>query len=150
MLINVIKVLILSSLPVIEIRGGIPLAISLGFTPWEAYFLSALGNIIIILPLLKCLNFLEQYFRRIPIIKNIYQNSVRKVLNKHEQYLKYGKYVLFLFVAIPLPTTGAWTACLASYIFRIPIKSSFWIITAGVFTAGLIVLLFSQATFTLI
>ncbi|ACB84838.1 COG2426 family protein [Natranaerobius thermophilus] len=145
-LIDVLKVIVFSMLPVVEIRGGIPLGISLGFHPIQAFIFSALGNIAIILPLIVILNLLDPFFRSLPGIRLIYEKSIDRVLARRDRYLKYGKYVLFFFVAIPFPTTGAWTACLASYIFQIPKKDSFWIISTGVLTAGLIVLLISQTT----
>ncbi len=148
-LVDIIKVIIFSMLPVVEIRGGIPLGISLGFSPAEAYLFSALGNIAVIFPIIIILNALDPYFRKIPIIKLIYAKSIDKVLARRDRYLKYGKYALFLFVAIPLPTTGAWTASLASYIFQIPKRDSLWIISVGVLIAGIIVLLISQTTFSL-
>jgi len=145
-MLEILKVLIFSMLPIVEIRGGIPLGLSLGFTPFEAYVLSAIGNIAVIFPLIVTLHFLDPYFKRIPGIKQLYNKSIDRVLRKRDQYLHYGKYVLFLFVAIPLPTTGAWTASLASYLFKIPKKDSYWIIAAGVLTSGLIVLLLSTTT----
>ncbi len=149
-MLEILKVLIFSMLPIVEIRGGIPLGLSLGFTPFEAYVLSAIGNIAVIFPLIVTLHFLDPYFKRIPGIKQLYNKSIDRVLRKRDQYLHYGKYVLFFFVAIPVPTTGAWTASLASYLFKIPKKDSYWIIAAGVLTSGLIVLLLSTTTISFI
>ncbi len=145
-LFEMIKVLIFSALPVIEIRGGIPLALSYGFSSWQAYFLSALGNIAVIIPIFIMLNWLGELFKKIPVLDIIFNKSTERVLKKKDQYIKYGKYVLYFFVAIPLPTTGAWTASLAAYIFKIPFRDSFWIISLGVLTSGLIILLLSHTT----
>ncbi|OWZ83582.1 COG2426 family protein [Natranaerobius trueperi] len=149
-MIDILKVLIFSMLPIVEIRGGIPLGLSLNFSPVEAFVISAIGNIAVIFPLIVTLNLLDPYFRKIPGIKLIYHKAIDRVISKRDKYLKYGKYALFFFVAIPFPTTGAWTASLASYIFQIPIKDSLWIISAGVFTSGLIVLVLSTTTISFI
>lgn len=141
-----LKVIIFSALPVIEIRGGIPLGLSLGFNSWQAYGLSALGNILVIFPIFIILNWLGEFFKKAPVLNTIFNNSTDRVLKRKDQYVKYGKYVLYLFVAIPLPTTGAWTASLAAYIFKIPFRDSFWIISLGVLTSGIIILIISHTT----
>ena len=148
-IINALKVILFSALPIIEIRGGIPLALSLGFNNLPAYLLSAVGNIIIIYPIFLMLNLLGEFFKKTPVLNTLFSKSTKRVLKRKDQYLKYGKYVLYLFVAIPLPTTGAWTACLAAYIFNIPFKDSFWIISIGVLTSGGIIMILSHSTMSL-
>ncbi|UMZ73184.1 COG2426 family protein [Natranaerofaba carboxydovora] len=145
-ILDMLKVIIFSALPVIEIRGGIPLGLSLGFNSWQAYSLSALGNILVIFPIFIILNWLGEFFKKVPVLNTIFNNSTERVLKRKDQYVKYGKYVLYLFVAIPLPTTGAWTASLAAYIFKIPFRDSFWIISLGVLTSGIIILIISHTT----
>jgi uncharacterized membrane protein len=66
---------------------------------------------------------------------------VRRAEKARPRFVKYGKYALFLFVAIPIPSTGAYTACVASRLFRIPLKDTFWVIFLGVITAGILVLI---------
>ncbi len=136
-----LQVFVLSALPVAEIRGGIPWGIiQLGLGNWEAYIVSALGNVAMILPWLIILCHLEVYFAHNRLTAPFYGRMVRKAEKKRHVFLKYGKYALFLFVAIPLPVTGAWTACVASRVFRIPMWDTFLIISVGVLIAGLIVL----------
>ena len=147
--IDALKVIIFSALPIIEIRGGLPLALSLGFNFPLAYLLSTLGNILVIYPLFIGLNILGDFFKNAPIFSTIFNKSSERVLKRKDQYIKYGKYVLYLFVAIPFPTTGAWTACLAAYIFNIPFRDSFWIISLGVLTSGVIIMIISHSTLSL-
>ncbi len=135
-----LKVLFTSALPVVELRGGLPLGLYLGLSLWEAFLFSFLGNIMIIYPLLKLLEHLEIFLAQNKVTAPVYRMMVNKVRKKKDLFVKYGKYGLFLFVAIPLPTTGAWTACVAARFFRIPTRDAFWAITLGVLAAGLIVL----------
>ena len=61
-----------------------------------------------------------------------------KAMSKSEQITKYGRLGLFLFVAIPIPGTGAWTGSLIASLLRMKIKDSLPWIFLGVLTAGLI------------
>jgi uncharacterized membrane protein len=137
-----LKVYLLSALPIVELRGGLPLGISLGMPWWEAFVVSYLGNIVIIYPWLLVLEHLEGFLARNRITAPVYKMLIRKVSKKKELFAKYGKYALFIFVAIPLPTTGAWTACVAARFFRIPTREAFVIILFGVLAAGIIMLLY--------
>ncbi|MDW7651187.1 MAG: small multi-drug export protein [Bacillota bacterium] len=135
-----LKVFLLSALPVVEIRGGVPLGIYLGLSGWEALAVSVLGNVMIILPWLWVLARLEVFFAQHKLTAPFYGVMVRKAEKKRDSFMKYGKYALFLFVAIPLPTTGAWTACVAARIFRVSTRDTFWIVSLGVIVSGLLVL----------
>ena len=135
-----LKVFILSAMPVVEIRGGFPLGIVLGLSRWEALLVSILGNIVIIIPLLILLARLEQLILKIKVINNFYLRMVKKARSKAQSFSKYGKYALLLFVAIPMPTTGAWTACVAAHLFGIPMKDAFSIISLGVVICGFLLL----------
>jgi uncharacterized membrane protein len=139
--VSYLKVFVFSMVPVFELRGGFPLGILLGLTRWEALLFSVLGNVAIILPWLLVLARLEKMVIRNRAVLGLYQRLIRGAERKKDGFRKYGKYVLFLFVAVPLPTTGAWTACVAARFFRIPLRDSFLIIAAGVVTSGFIMLL---------
>jgi len=138
--VNYLKVFVFSMLPVIELRGGFPLGIILGLPRWEALLISILGNISIIVPWLWVLEKFEQALARNRAVKGFYLRAVRKVQGKKDAFRKYGKYALFLFVAVPFPTTGAWTACIAARLFRIRKRESFLVISLGVVASGLIML----------
>lgn len=127
-------------LPVIELRGGFPLGIILGLPRWEALLTSILGNVSIIFPWLWVLIRFEKLLGQNRMVRGTYMRMVRKAEGKKESFRKYGKYALFLFVAVPLPITGAWTACVAARIFRIPVRDAFMIIALGVVTSGFIML----------
>lgn len=127
-------------MPIVEIRGGLPLGIYLGLSRWEALLVSVLGNIVVIFPLLWVLTRIEKVLAMNQLVRRIYNSMVRRAEGKRESFRRFGKYALFFFVALPLPTTGAWTACVAARLFKIPDREAFVIITLGVITSGLIVL----------
>lgn len=139
-----LAVLIVSALPIVELRGAIPLAISLGFSPGKAYFLAVLGNIIPIIPLLLFLvparDFLKRKFR---IMEVFFESLELRTLKKSERIEKYGAIALILFTAIPFPTTGAWTASLAAVLFKIKFKYAFPAIVSGVLIAGIVMIIIS-------
>jgi uncharacterized membrane protein len=137
---NYLKVFVLSAMPIVEIRGGLPLGMYLGLSRWEALFVSVLGNIAIIFPLLWVLTRIEKVLAMNKYVRRVYDRMVRKAEGKRESFRRFGKYALFLFVAIPLPTTGAWTACVAARLFKIPDREAFVIITLGVIASGLLVM----------
>jgi uncharacterized membrane protein len=140
MLIDILKVLFISALPVAEIRGGLPLALHLGFSNLEALALGFIGNTAIVVPAILVLRKFKQYLVRVRVIRYLYYRMMRKVYIKRNLIRKYGKYALFLFVAIPLPFTGAWTASVAAAFFNFPLRAALAIIACGVLVSGLIIL----------
>lgn len=136
-----LKVFLVAALPVIEIRGAVPLGILYyGLRGREALLVGILGNIAMIFPWLWVLCWLEGFFADNRVTAPLYGSLVRRVEKKKASFAKYGKYALFLFVAVPLPTTGAWTACIASRVFRIPMRDTFIFVALGVVASGVLVL----------
>lgn len=131
----------LSMLPLTELRATIPLAITLGIVPWRAFVLAVSGNLIPILPILLLLGPLERGLSRFPRVQRILQRVLQKTRGKGEQVKKYGVIGLALFVAIPLPGTGAWTGATLAWLFGISTGAAFGAISIGVLIAGLIVTL---------
>lgn len=137
-----LKVLLISALPVSELRGGIPLALYLGFNPFKAYVLSVIGNIIPVPFLLSLLKFLDR------LVKNgFYSKIVERTRSKKDIVEKYGYFGLAIFVAIPLPITGAWTGSLLAFLLGLDKFRSFLSIALGVLISGLIVLSSSLGIF---
>ncbi|MFC1921564.1 COG2426 family protein [Chloroflexota bacterium] len=133
-------VLIISTLPISELRGAIPVAINIFGFPWyEAYILAVIGNLIPVPFLLLFFNAFYKLLSKIGIIKR-YFDWVLERTRRHGQIVgKYQRIGLMLFVAIPLPVTGAWTGSLAAVIFGITFKYAFISILAGVLIAGVII-----------
>ena len=133
---------IISALPLSELRGAIPLAIlKFGFSPLKAFLISVFGNILPVLPLLIGLKKTSEYLSH----KSYWFNRFFSWLfvntrERHKDHFHYwGDLALFIFVAIPLPLTGAYSGAMAAFVFGLPIKHSFWSIALGVAAAGVIV-----------
>lgn len=131
-------VFLVSMIPLLELRGSILAAgfMNTSFVP--TYIAAVLGNM---LPIPFILIFIERIFNWLKKTKHLCKLPVwieKKAMSKSAQIEKYGYLGLFLFVAIPLPGTGAWTGSLLSVLLGLKPKKSFLFIFLGVLTAGLI------------
>ena len=131
-------VVIISVLPIVELRGGLVAASLLG-VPWHIAFpICVIGNMF---PIPFILLFIKQIFkvlRKLPVFRTIIPKLEKKAGEKGSLINK-GRFIgLFSFVAIPLPGTGAWMGALAATMLDIRMKRSFPIIFLGVLTAGII------------
>lgn len=141
-------VLIMSCLPIIELRGSIPLAIGVFNMPfWEALLLGVVGNMIPVLPILLLFQPLSDFLRRFKWYDRFYTWLYQRTLKRSSQVEKLGAVGLILFTAVPLPITGAWTASFAAIIFNIRVTYAFSAIFLGVLIAGLIMGVFSFSIF---
>ena len=130
-------------LPIIELRGAVPLGAVLGMPWWQSYIISVIGNMVpvpfVLLFIRKILDFMLKskikFFNKIATWLN---NKAEKNRGKIEKYSFWG---VCLFVAIPLPVTGAWTGSLVAA----TIEMKFWkaVLSAlfGVMIAGVIMTL---------
>ncbi|HQB85184.1 MAG TPA: small multi-drug export protein [Candidatus Pacearchaeota archaeon] len=141
-MIELIKTFLLAMTPIGELRIAIPMAVTIyGLNPIIAYIISVLGNLFIVAILLTLLNKVSSFLSRYSsFFKRFFDKLFSHTRDKYQdKVVKYGPYLLILFVAIPLPITGGWTASLISFVFGIPIKKAFPLITLGILIAGLIV-----------
>ena len=129
--------------PIFELRGAIPLAaiFSVNIAIWKVFLIAVIGNMIPVLPILLLLepisNFASERSKMFDrFFKWLFTRTKRKVGTNIE---KYGALGLMVFVAIPLPLTGAWTGCIAAFLFGIRLRYSFPAILAGVLIAGIVV-----------
>ena len=139
MLKNVIWVLFISMLPVIELRGAIPIGAGLNLPWWLNYAVSVIGNF---LPVPFILLFIRQIFKWMKKIKHLDKIAYKleeKAHKKSADVLKYASLGLLLFVAIPLPGTGAWTGALIASLLDMRMKYALPSILAGVMIAGFLV-----------
>lgn len=130
-----------AALPVSEVRGAIPLAIGMyGYAPWQAFLLSVLGNLLPVIPLLLFLGPVSDYLRRFSwgdrFFSWLFARTRRKYILDHENF---GLTALAIFVAIPLPMTGAWTGCAIAFLLGFRFWPAFAAISSGVMLAGIIV-----------
>ncbi len=130
---------IVSMIPIIELRGAIPIGQGMGLGFWPCYIISVIGNL---LPVPIILLFVRVVLNWMKGIKHLDKIAiwVEKKADKHSgSVTKYATWGLFLFVAIPLPGTGAWTGALIAALLNMRMKKALPFIFAGVLTAGLIV-----------
>ncbi len=135
-------VLIVSMLPVSELRGAIPLAIGAFNMPLHhAFLLSVLGNIIPVIFILLLLKSISDFLIHKSYFFNRFFNWLfEKTRKRHSRkFERFERFALILLVAIPLPFTGAWTGSLAAFVFGIPLKKAFPLICIGVLIAGVVV-----------
>jgi uncharacterized membrane protein len=133
--------IIISALPIIEIRGSLPVAVSLLKMPiWQAYLWSVIGNSLIIIPVILFLEKFSDYLVSHKYFSKFFEWWFAKARKNKDLMQKYEAIGLAIFVAIPLPATGAWTGCVLAYLFGIKKRYAFIAIFAGVAFAGLIVM----------
>ena len=136
-------VFIISMTPFVELRLSLPLALAFYRMPWVwAFAIAIIGNIVpvplVFLFLARAEKWLRKYKWWDSALDRMFEYTRRRA---RESVKKYGAIGLCLYVAIPLPVTGAWTGALIAYLFDLDRKSAFISITVGVITAGVIVLL---------
>lgn len=134
-----IIVILFAMLPIIELRGAIPLGISLGLSPIHSMIISVVGNSLIVPFLLILLHPIMDYFEKTILFSKTIGWVKARAMKKSGTIKKYRLLGLFLFVAIPIPTTGAWTASIIASLLKIDLKQSILTIWAGIITAGIIV-----------
>lgn len=133
--------MLVSMLPIIELRGGLPFGVAMGLPYHLAFPAAVIGNLI-------PAPFIIVYIRRVFMLMRRYMPRLNRVVDKleekahlkGEQVLKYETIGLWLFVAIPLPGTGAWTGALAAAFLGMRLKKALPAVVLGVLTAGTIML----------
>ncbi len=141
-----LEVFLMAMVPLGELRLAIPLGLEVYRLPWwQVYLIATLGNVFLALFLLlflqKISKILEKEFQFLEKFFWWWMDRVQKRVNPY--IIRYGFWGLLIFVAIPLPLTGAWTASAAAFLFRIPLRIAFTSICFGVFIAGAIVTMLS-------
>ena len=126
----------ISMLPVVELRGGIPVGAAMGLPFWAVYPVCILGNLLPAPFLILFAKTVLQKLATLPKVGGFFSRLIRRADEKAEQIGKYEKWGLFLLVAIPLPGTGAWTGALVATLFDIRIGVALPAILAGVLIAG--------------
>ena len=131
--------LLVSMIPIVELRGGIPFGVALGLPYEEAFVAAVIGNIIPAPFILVYIRRIFQWMRqRLPRLDGMVDALERKAHLKGKKVNKYKSLGLLLFVGIPLPGTGAWTGALAAAFLDMPLRKAMPSIIAGVVLAGCI------------
>lgn len=135
---------IIGMVPIIELRGAIPIGVfTFHLNYIESFLCSFIGNIIPVYFIVKFIRPLFDFFGRwkpFKIIIDWASEKATKHIEQDEKLQNYAALGLFLFVAIPLPGTGAWVGSLIANFLNVPPKKAISPIILGVLTAGIIVL----------
>jgi len=139
-----LEVFFIASSPIVELRGAIPDAINHLHISWYfAFPVAVSGNLLPVLFLLVLLKPLSNIARKITIFENILDYIFRISRRRGGIIERHGLLGLVLFVAIPLPVTGAWTGSIVAFLLGIKFRYAFPAIALGVFIAGAIVTTFT-------
>lgn len=131
---------VVAMLPVIELRGAIPIGVSMGLNIWQALAASILGNM---LPVPFIILFVRRVFEWLRVrsewLERVVSSLESRAEGKWEKVHRFELLGLMILVAIPLPGTGAWTGALVAALMDIRIKSAIPTILLGVLIAGILV-----------
>ncbi len=139
---DIIKIFLTAMTPIGELRASIPLGLTILHQPWFLVFIvSVIGNMIPPIFILWLFPKFSGWLMSHSKLMNRFLNWLFERTRKkaHDKIEKYGDLALIIFVAIPLPNTGAWTGTLAAWLFGIPMKRALPNILYGVIIAGVIV-----------
>ena len=138
-------VIICSMIPIIELRGAIPLGAFLGLPWWQSYLFALLGNMI---PVPFILLFIKKFIAwmqrsRVKFFNKVGNWLINKAEKNREKIEKYAFWGVCLFVAVPLPVTGAWTGSLVASVIGMKPWKAFLSCLIGVMLAGVVMTLAS-------
>ena len=130
-----------SMLPIIELRGGIPMAFAMSLPWWQAYLLAIVGNLLPVPFILLLINVVLKWMTnsKITFFNKVANFLYRKVEKNRAKIEKYSFWGLCLFIAIPLPVTGAWTGSLVAAVIGMKPWKAFLSALLGVLIAGVVV-----------
>jgi len=134
------KVMLTAALPIIELRGAIPVGISLGLSPLHATILSFIGSMIPVPFILFAIRPIFNYLKKTKLFKKLVYRITDKSIHNSGNIQKYGAWGLLAFVAIPIPGTGVWSGSLAAALLDMRFKWAFPAIFIGNLIAGVIIM----------
>jgi uncharacterized membrane protein len=138
--VDILKVIGTAALPISELRGAIPIAIGVyHFTWYYAYIFSVIGNLLPVPFILLLLNKVTPLLSRVGFFDRLMEWYFKWTKRRSKSIERFGWLGLTLFVAIPLPITGAWTGSILAAVLGLKFKYSFSAIVLGVIIAGIIV-----------
>ena len=138
-----IFIFILSLMPILELRGGLIAASLLNMDPVPSLIVCLIANILIIPFVLFLMDTIFNFLSKSKTCKKAINWWKKKALSKKATIEKYGYVGIMLFVAVPLPGSGAWTGCLLAVLLGLDKKKSFIAALLGVMIAAVIMMIFS-------
>lgn len=146
-----LTVMLTAALPIIELRGAIPVGMSLGLSPIHSAILAFIGSMMPVPFILFTIRPIFNYLKTTRAFKKLINKLTDKSLNTNsEKIKKYGAWGLILIVAIPLPGTGVWSGSLIAALMNMRFKLAFPAIIIGNIIAGILILLLSQTVGTVL
>jgi len=135
----------IAMLPVSELRGAIPYGLLKApkLPIVKTYIIAVLGNFVPVIPLILFLDPVSKFLRRVPILDRLLTWFFARTRRRGTLVEKYEAIGLTLFVAIPLPVTGAWTGSILAFLFGIRLRWAVPCIILGIMIAGVVVTLAS-------
>lgn len=140
-----LAVFVVAMTPVLELRAAIPLGISIGLSPMETLFFGVLGSLTPVPFILLLLDPVMRAIRRAPHFRRLWLWLDKTNRTRALSLKKYGPLGLCIFVAIPLPSTGAWSGAILASFLGVRFWIAFLSIAAGTIMAGVTVTALSLA-----
>ena len=140
---NYFKVMLLSMFPITELRGAIPIGIALDLNPIGVYIASVIGSTLVSIPLILTFRHILEFLKHRKILEGLVAKVDRKIDSGMKRLKNVSILGIILFVGVPLPTTGTWTASAIASILKMRIKNAFLGVLLGNMMAGVIVTLLS-------
>ncbi len=142
---QIISTMAVAMVPVIELRGAIPIGTAMGLNYWVAFIAAVIGNMIPVPFIILFIRKIFSWLRKSKTFGKLVDKLETRAHSKGEMVKKYEMLGLLILVAIPLPGTGAWTGSLVAALFDIRISKAIPIIGLGVIIAGILTTLITQA-----
>ena len=136
-----IMTMVIAAVPVVELRGAIPAGAAAGLEPWAACAAAIVGNLLPVPFIILLVRRVFDWLRRRPSLAPRIDALERRAHLKGRMVHRYRLPGLVLFVAVPLPGTGAWTGALVAALLDIRLRHALPAIALGVLIAGVLVTL---------
>lgn len=145
---KILATFLISMVPIIELRGALPIGVGMGLPPLTALIVSIIGNMVPVPFIIIFIRRILDWMHRFQTFDRIATKLEAKAAKGGEKIVKYEMFGLFLLVAVPLPGTGAWTGSLVAAFFNLRLKNAVPIIFLGVIAAGIVVFLITYGVVT--
>lgn len=134
-----VRIFIVAMIPLIELRGSIPLGMAYGMNWIEVFGLSVVGNLLPVPLIILFIRHIFEWMKKKNILAGLIKKYEERVMKKADIVMKYSAIGLMLFVAVPLPGTGAWTGAVLAALLNMRMRYALPAVTVGVIIAGFLV-----------